>query len=188
MVLGRHPMASNPSWVVARCPGSIPKSTSMESIENQTVGKPSITLPWSCIWFWRLVVRLYSPAFSLKPQAQPPNIVLIPRTIWATPAPTIRNPHHPLISIVWQIKACDLPTRTSSTVCTSTRYSILTGRMAERGFRGVRWSGVPRLIESDVWTLPGMLRDQGLPDCLLWQMARGLTFSTHKELRSTRTD
>ena len=50
-----------------------------------------------------------------------------------------------------------------STVCTPTRYSILTGRMAFRtGFPGVfDGAGGPCLIESGRLTLPGMLRDQG---------------------------
>ena len=50
-----------------------------------------------------------------------------------------------------------------STVCTPTRYSILTGRMAFRtGMRGV-FTGVggPCLITEDRLTLGQMLRDQG---------------------------
>ncbi|MCA9268832.1 MAG: sulfatase-like hydrolase/transferase, partial [Planctomycetales bacterium] len=50
-----------------------------------------------------------------------------------------------------------------STVCTPTRYSVLTGRMAFRtGYRGV-FTGVggPCLIEEGRLTLPGMLKRQG---------------------------
>jgi len=50
-----------------------------------------------------------------------------------------------------------------STVCTPTRYSILTGRMEFRtGMRGV-FTGVgrPCLIDEDRLTLPQMLRDKG---------------------------
>jgi arylsulfatase A len=52
-----------------------------------------------------------------------------------------------------------------STVCTPTRYGILTGRMAFRtGFRGV-FTGVggPCMIEAGRLTLPGMLEDRGTP-------------------------
>lgn len=50
-----------------------------------------------------------------------------------------------------------------STVCTPTRYSLLTGRMAFRtGFRGV-FTGVggPCMIEKDRLTLGGMLQTKG---------------------------
>ena len=51
----------------------------------------------------------------------------------------------------------------SSTVCTPTRYSLLTGRMAFRtGMRGV-FTGVggPCMIEKERLTLPQMLRENG---------------------------
>ena len=50
-----------------------------------------------------------------------------------------------------------------STVCTPTRYSVLTGHMAFRlNYRGV-FTGVggPCLITNGRLTLPGMLRQQG---------------------------
>ena len=50
-----------------------------------------------------------------------------------------------------------------STVCTPTRYSLLTGRMAFRlDYKGV-FTGVggPCLITPDRLTLPGMLREKG---------------------------
>ena len=53
-----------------------------------------------------------------------------------------------------------------STVCTPTRYSILTGRMEFRtGMAGV-FTGVegPALIEQGRLTLPAMLRERGLSD------------------------
>ncbi|NIP95119.1 MAG: sulfatase-like hydrolase/transferase, partial [Akkermansiaceae bacterium] len=55
-----------------------------------------------------------------------------------------------------------------STVCTPTRYSIMTGRMAFRlDYRGV-FTGVggPCLIEKDRLTLPGMLREKGYATAL----------------------
>lgn len=50
-----------------------------------------------------------------------------------------------------------------STVCTPTRYSLLTGRMAFRtGMRGVfSGAGGPCLIEEQRLTLPQMLRNKG---------------------------
>ena len=50
-----------------------------------------------------------------------------------------------------------------STVCTPTRYSLLTGRMAFRnGMKGVfTGAGGPCLIKADQLTLPGLLRSQG---------------------------
>jgi arylsulfatase A-like enzyme len=66
-----------------------------------------------------------------------------------------------------------------STVCTPSRYSILTGRMAFRtGFRSV-FTGVggPCLIEADRPTLPGFLRDQGYATALFGKWHLGMTFS-----------
>ena len=67
-----------------------------------------------------------------------------------------------------------------STVCTPTRYSLLTGRMAFRtGFRGV-FSGVggPCMIEKERLTLPGMFGKQGYATALFgkWHVGmNGLT-------------
>ncbi|MEK9862685.1 MAG: sulfatase-like hydrolase/transferase, partial [Verrucomicrobiota bacterium] len=65
-----------------------------------------------------------------------------------------------------------------STVCTPTRYSILTGRMAFRtGFRGVfDGAGGPCLIEPDRLTLPGMLQRQGYKTACFGKWHVGLTF------------
>ncbi len=65
-----------------------------------------------------------------------------------------------------------------STVCTPTRYSILTGRMAFRtGMRGV-FAGVsgPCLIKADRLTLPQMLRDQGYVTACTGKWHVGMTF------------
>ena len=65
-----------------------------------------------------------------------------------------------------------------STVCTPTRYSVLTGRMAFRiGLRGVfAGAGGPCLIEENRLTLPGMLREQGYRTALIGKWHVGLTF------------
>ena len=65
-----------------------------------------------------------------------------------------------------------------STVCTPSRYSLLTGRMAFRipyksVFEGV---GGPCLIKADQLTLPQMLRDQGYTTAMNGKWHIGLTF------------
>lgn len=65
-----------------------------------------------------------------------------------------------------------------STVCTPTRYSILTGRMAFRtGMRSV-FVGVqgPSLIAEDRLTLPQMLRDKGYSTACIGKWHVGMTF------------
>ena len=65
-----------------------------------------------------------------------------------------------------------------STVCTPTRYSLLTGRMAFRtGMRGV-FTGVggPCMIEEGRLTLPQMLRDKGYATACFGKWHVGLTF------------
>ena len=68
-----------------------------------------------------------------------------------------------------------------STVCTPSRYSLLTGRMAFRtGYRGGVFTGVggPSLIEADRLTLPGMLREHGYATAAVGKWHVGLTFQT----------
>ena len=70
-----------------------------------------------------------------------------------------------------------------ATVCTPSRYSIMTGRMCFRtGFGGVFVGiGGPCLIEPDRLTLPQMLRDVGYATAMFGKWHMGLTF-----LRSQR--
>ena len=65
-----------------------------------------------------------------------------------------------------------------STVCTPTRYSLLTGRMAFRtGMRGVfTGAGGPCMIEQERLTLPGMLRQQGYATACIGKWHIGMTF------------
>ena len=65
-----------------------------------------------------------------------------------------------------------------STVCTPSRYSLLTGRMAFRnGKRGVFCGGGgPCLIEKERLTLPGMLREEGYTTAMFGKWHVGMTF------------
>lgn len=65
-----------------------------------------------------------------------------------------------------------------STVCTPTRYSLLTGRMAFRnGMRGVfTGAGGPCLIEPGRLTIAEMLRGQGYATAMFGKWHIGLTF------------
>ncbi len=65
------------------------------------------------------------------------------------------------------------------TVCTPTRYSLLTGQMAFRVPRGGRvftGAGGPSLISPDRLTLPKMLRDSGYTTACFGKWHVGLTF------------
>lgn len=65
-----------------------------------------------------------------------------------------------------------------STVCTPTRYSVMTGRMAFRlNYPGV-FTGVggPCLINEDRLTLPAMLRDQGYETAMFGKWHIGMSF------------
>ena len=66
----------------------------------------------------------------------------------------------------------------ASTVCTPTRYSILTGRMQFRtGMRGVfTGAGGPNLIEEGRLTLPQMLREKGYATACIGKWHVGMTF------------
>ena len=65
-----------------------------------------------------------------------------------------------------------------STVCTPTRYSVLTGRMAFRtGMRGVfTGAGGPCMIEKTRLTLPSLLRRKGYSTAMFGKWHVGMTF------------
>jgi arylsulfatase A len=72
-----------------------------------------------------------------------------------------------------------------STVCTPTRYSLLTGEMTFRiNYRGV-FAGVggPCLIKEDQPTLPQMLHDKGYTTALIGKWHVGLSFMDKKGKR-----
>lgn len=65
------------------------------------------------------------------------------------------------------------------TVCTPTRFSLLTGQMAFRvpgGGRVFSGAGGPSLIQPGKFTLPGMLRDKGYTTACFGKWHIGLTF------------
>lgn len=69
----------------------------------------------------------------------------------------------------------------ASTVCTPSRYSLMTGRMCFRtGYRGGVFTGVggPCLIEKERATLPGILRGQGYATACVGKWHIGMTFQT----------
>jgi len=68
-----------------------------------------------------------------------------------------------------------------ATVCTPSRYSVLTGRMAFRtGVKGVfTGAGGPCMIEEGRLTLPGMLREKGYTTACFGKWHVGLTFLDH---------
>ena len=71
-----------------------------------------------------------------------------------------------------------LDAHSAATVCTPSRYSVLTGRMAFRtGMRGV-FSGAqgPCLIEEDRLTLPQMLRGKGYSTACVGKWHVGMSF------------
>jgi arylsulfatase A len=75
-----------------------------------------------------------------------------------------------------------------STVCTPTRYSLLTGRMAFRtGFRGV-FTGVggPCMIEEERLTLGGMLQAKGYATAMYGKWHVGMTFLDEDGNRVTK--
>jgi arylsulfatase A-like enzyme len=76
----------------------------------------------------------------------------------------------------------------ASTVCTPSRYSILTGRMCFRtGYRGVFCgTGGPNLIEEGRLTLPGMLRQKGYATAAVGKWHVGLTFLDKDGKRVTK--
>ena len=65
-----------------------------------------------------------------------------------------------------------------STVCTPTRYSLLTGRMAFRTGRGGVFTGAggPCMIEKERLTIASMLRERGYTTALFGKWHVGLTF------------
>lgn len=132
---------------------------------------PRLTLP--CILLWTL---------SLHASEQPPNILLILADDLGygdvscyNPESKVPTPHLDQLAAEG-LKFTDA--HSPSTVCTPTRYSILTGQMAFRlNYPGVfTGAGGPCLITADRLTLPEMLREKGYETALFGKWHIGLTF------------
>ena len=78
----------------------------------------------------------------------------------------------------------------ASTVCTPSRYSLLTGQMAFRiNYRGVfAGTGGPCLIKEGQLTLPQMLRDHGYATAMTGKWHVGLSFLDSDGRRITKGD
>lgn len=87
----------------------------------------------------------------------------------------VRTPH--LDRLAWNGMRFN-DAHSASTVCTPSRYSLLTGKMAFRiGYRSVfEGAGGPCLITKDQLTLPQMLRNQGYATAMTGKWHVGLTF------------
>ncbi|MEM0896041.1 MAG: sulfatase-like hydrolase/transferase, partial [Verrucomicrobiota bacterium] len=128
---------------------------------------------WICCSLWALGSAL---------NAKTPNIVLILADDLGygdvgcyNPESKVPTPHLDRLAADGMLFS---DAHSPSTVCTPTRYSILTGRMAFRnGMKGV-FTGVggPCLIEEGRLTLPQMLKDKGYETTMFGKWHVGLTF------------
>ena len=136
----------------------------------------------TCLLLLTAFVLLASPTFAVNAADDRPNIVFIladdlgygdvgcynPRS--QVPTPNLDR----LAAQGMRFTDAHSP----STVCTPTRYSVMTGRMAFRtGYRGVfTGAGGPCLIESSRLTLPGMLQNAGYTTAMFGKWHIGMTF------------
>lgn len=121
-------------------------------------------------------------ATGVESQAEPPNIVFILADDLGYGDVGCYNPESKVPTSHLDRLAAEgmrfTDAHSPSTVCTPTRYSLLTGRMAFRtGMRGV-FTGVggPCMIEEDRLTLPQMLRNRGYATACFGKWHVGLTF------------
>ncbi|MEM7456562.1 MAG: sulfatase-like hydrolase/transferase [Planctomycetota bacterium] len=119
---------------------------------------------------------------TLTAQEQPPNIVLILADDLGFGDVGCYNPESNVPTPNLDRLASEgmrfTDAHSPATVCTPTRYSVLTGRMAFRnGMRGV-FTGIggPCLIEQERLTLPEMLQDSGYATGMSGKWHVGLTF------------
>ncbi len=119
---------------------------------------------------------------AAEPTGTPPNIVLILADDLGygdvgcyNPESKVPTPHLDRLAREGMLFT---DAHSPSTVCTPTRYSVLTGRMCFRtGYRGV-FTGVggPCLIEDGRLTLGGMLQQRGYYTAMFGKWHIGLTF------------
>ncbi|XAM00457.1 arylsulfatase [Phycisphaeraceae bacterium D3-23] len=123
-----------------------------------------------------------APRANAQPNDPPPNIVLILTDDLGygdvscyNDQARVQTPH---IDRLAQQGILLTDAHSPSTVCTPTRYSVLTGRMAYRlDFRGVfSGAGGPCLIRDEALTLPELLRTQGYTTACIGKWHIGLSF------------
>ena len=131
------------------------------------------------------LVWLSSGCFAATPDPRRPNIVVILADDLGYGDVGCYNPESkvptPNLDRLARTGVRFTDAHAPSTVCTPSRYSLLTGRMAFRtGYRGGVFTGVggPSLIEADRLTLPGLLRQQGYATAAVGKWHVGLTFQT----------
>ncbi len=146
-------------------------------MKNHLKGPPRTSVPL-CIFFFFLSFFV----FQYPLVASKPNIVFILADDLGYGDVSCYNPESkvttPNLDRMAQEGMKFNDAHSPSTVCTPTRYSIMTGRMAFRlNYRGV-FTGVggPGLITADRLTLPGMLQNQGYETALFGKWHIGMTF------------
>lgn len=133
----------------------------------------------SCVLMWCLGSR---GALSVFAADSPPNILLILADDLGYGDVACYNPESKVPTPHLDQLAADgmrfSDAHSPSTVCTPTRYSILTGRMQFRtGMKGVfAGLGGPCLIEPDRLTLPQLLREAGYTTACMGKWHVGMTF------------
>ena len=129
----------------------------------------------------RLLIVVLAVASSHSLAAETPNVLLILADDLGygdvgcyNPESKVATPHLDRLA-AQGLRFTDA--HSPSTVCTPTRYSILTGRMAFRlNYRGVfTGAGGPCLIDEGRLTLPGLLRDHGYATAMFGKWHVGLT-------------
>ena len=122
------------------------------------------------------------PSLILSAEKGPPNILFILADDLGygdvgcyNPKSKVPTPHLDQLALDG-IRFTDA--HSPSTVCTPTRYSVLTGRMAFRtGMRGVfTGAGGPCMIEGGRMTIGGMLQERGYKTALFGKWHVGMTF------------
>jgi len=132
--------------------------------------------------FISLLLLLITPCLSVRGQGEMPNILFILADDLGygdvgcyNPESKVPTPHLDRMASQGMLFT---DAHSPSTVCTPTRYSILTGRMAFRtGMRGVfTGAGGPCMIEEERLTLGGMLQQRGYETALFGKWHVGMTF------------
>ncbi len=132
--------------------------------------------------FISLLLLLITPCLSVRGQGEMPNILFILADDLGygdvgcyNPESKVPTPHLDRMASQGMLFT---DAHSPSTVCTPTRYSILTGRMAFRtGMRGVfTGAGGPCMIEKERLTLGGMLQQRGYETALFGKWHVGMTF------------